>query len=91
MRKGNLTREQAIGIAGIDAVEALDRENCDYTNRVQTDGDTSVEFSASVDYHDRAYDCGAVLTAYYYQEQEDLDGVEDLSLLNWIIEGYEVI
>jgi hypothetical protein len=90
MRKGKLTRDEAIEIAGIDAVEKLDSKNCDFTNRVQTDGDTAVEFSAAVGYYDRQYECDGMLIAYYYQEQDELDKVEDLSLLDWIIEGYEV-
>jgi len=90
MRKGILTREEAIRVAGSDVVSRLDSENCDFSNRVQTDGDTAVEFSASVEFVDEdGTEC--CLIAYYYQEQDDLDGVEDLSLLDWDIEGYEVI
>ena len=90
MRKGKLTRAEAIKIAGFDAVNRLDGENCDFSNRVQTDGDTAVEFEASVEFVDEdGTEC--CLIAYYYQEQDDLAGVEDLSLLDWDIEGYEVI
>ena len=48
MRKGNLSRDQVIELVGLDAVESVENENCDYTNRVQTDGDDSVEFSAII-------------------------------------------
>jgi hypothetical protein len=93
MRKGKLTREQAIEIAGIEVVEKLDNENCDFTNRVQCDGDTAVEFSASVHYTDPEFvgENNTTLIAYYYQEEEDLDGIEDLSDLGWEIAGYEVV
>lgn len=89
MTRGNLTREQAIALVGPKFVDKLDREGCDYTGRVQTDGDDRVEFAASVrlpedhDYY--------TLTAYYYQNPADLQGVEDLSDLPWEIAGYECI
>ncbi len=89
MTKGNLTRAQAINEAGEKAVENLDEENFDFTGRVQTDGDDSVEFSASVLYTDSEGEQGTLI-AYYYQAQDELDGVEDLSMLDWEIEGYEV-
>ena len=90
MRKGNLTRAQAIERVGASAVDTVDAENCDFTNRVQTDGDTGVEFSASVIATDLdGEECS--LMAYYYQAEEDLDGVEDLGSLDWEIEGYEIV
>ncbi|HBG07680.1 MAG: hypothetical protein A2075_09150 [Geobacteraceae bacterium GWC2_58_44] len=90
MRKGNLTREQAVAVVGEAAVAKVEADNCDYTSRVQTDGDTGVEFSASVKCTDKDGD-DCVLVAYYYQEPEDLDGCEDLGNLDWTIEGYEII
>jgi pyruvate/2-oxoglutarate/acetoin dehydrogenase E1 component len=90
MRKGTLTREQAIQTVGADAVEAVESENFDYTNRVQTDGDDSVEFAAGV----RATTIDGddvTLLAYYYQDQDTLDAAEQLDELDWEIEGYEVI
>lgn len=89
MRKGDLTREQAIAAVGLAKVEELEALECDFTNRLQTDGDTAVEFAASLKFVD---DEGITrtLTAYYYQEQEDLDAVEDLGMLDWEIEGYEI-
>ncbi len=89
MQKGNLTRKAAVAMVGAAAVAKVENENCDYTNRVQTDGDTAVEFSASVKCKDQnGVDC--VLVAYYYQDVDDLDGLEDLSGLDWEIAGYEV-
>jgi hypothetical protein len=90
MTKGQLTREQAIKQAGLKNVVRLDYENCEYTGRVQTDGDDSVEFSASILFRDDD-DLQCTLIAYYYQQDEDLEGVEDLSMLDWEIEGYEIV
>lgn len=90
MRKGNLSRDEAVKIVGEKAVAAVENENCDFTNRVQTDGDTGVEFSASVVCEDQDGD-RVTLVAYYYQEEEDLEGVEDLGGLDWEIEGFEVV
>ena len=90
MKHGKMTRDQAIEVAGIETVNKLDNENCDFTNRVQTDGDTSIEFSASIKFvdHDGS---DRYLVAYYYQEQEALDGIDDLGSLDWTIEGYEIV
>lgn len=91
MHKGNLTREQAVAIVGEATVAKAEADNCDFTNRVQTDGDTDVEFSASA-----RNDKGDIVIVYYYQTQEALDGpdgegIEDLGSLDWTIAGYEVI
>lgn len=88
MRKGELTREQAIELAGIEIVNKLDYENCDYTNRVQTDGDTDVEFSASIRFIDQE-GTQRTLTAYYYQNQGTLDET-DFDNLDWEINGYAI-
>lgn len=88
--KGNLTREQAVAIVGEAAVAKVDAENCDFTSRAQCDGDTRAEFSASVTCKDKGgEDC--TLTAYYYQEQSDVDAAEGLDQLDWQVEGYEVV
>ncbi len=80
-----------MAMVGEEAVIEVERENCEYTNRVQTDGDTGVEFAASVRCTDQHGD-DCTLVAYYYQDQETLDelGDNDLSALDWEIEGYEV-
>ena len=90
MRKGNLTREQAINICGTDAVESVENENCDYTNRVQTDGDSSVEFSAIINCVD-SNGTSCKLIAYYYQNQSDIDNTDDLGVLDWEVNGYEIV
>jgi hypothetical protein len=85
-----MTREQVIAIFGTALVVELDKENCDFTGRLQTDGDTSVEFSANL--RGTAADDGEerTLTAYYYQDKKAIAYVDDLDQLDWNIEGYEV-
>jgi hypothetical protein len=90
MRKGNLTREQAITKVGLAAVEMVEGKNCDFTGRIQCDGDNSIEFAASVNTTSNDGDC--VLTVYYYQSKESLDlSGGDLGNCEWSIYGYEVI
>ena len=88
--KGEMNREQAVEMVGEVAVDKVERENCDFTNRVQCDGDTRTEFAASVRCEDREGN-DVTLVAYYYQEQADVDAVENLDELNWEISGYEVV
>lgn len=93
MKKGNLTREQAIAMVGIEAVESVDRGSCDYTNRVGYNGvcqnDSEVEFSFSVSAVDEdGYEVS--LVAFYYQDADDVASCDDLSDLDWDIYGYEV-
>lgn len=90
MRKGDLTRDQAITICGVDTVNKIDNINCDFTNRVQTDGDDAVEFSASVSFTDNNGNDGTLI-AYYYQDQDDIDQTDDLGSLDWVINGYEIV
>ena len=88
--KGNLSREQAVAIVGEHAVARVDAANCDFTNRVQCDGDSRVEFAARVRCEDKdGNQC--TLVAYYYQEQAAVDAVEQLDQLDWSVEGYEVV
>lgn len=90
MKKGDLTREQAIELVGLAAVEAVEKENCDFTNRLIDPVFDIVEFSACVACtHADGDDC--ILTAYYYQTNEDIDeSGGELGNLDWGIEGYEV-
>jgi len=91
MKYGTVTREQAIAVFGEELVNRLDSENCDFTNRVQTDGDTTIEFSATL--RGLAADDGQerTLTAYYYQDADMVREAEDLGSLDWVIDGYEII
>ena len=89
MRKGKMTRDQAVAICGESVVDQVESKNCDFTGALMDAGDTAVEFAASVEFEDaEGYD--KVLTVYYYQEQESVDEVDDLDQLNWEIAGYEI-
>lgn len=89
--KGNMTREQAIALVGEQAVLSAESKNCEPTGRLQCDGDDRVEFNSSVNCED-ADGNDAVVTAYYYVTQEDLDNAgDDLSSIEWAIAGYEVV
>jgi hypothetical protein len=88
MRKGHLSREEAIARVGQAAVDKVERENCYFTNRCQCDGDTSVEFSACVDAIEN--DDHVFLIAYYFQPKEAVDAVDDLDMLDWEIDGFEI-
>lgn len=94
MRKGNLTREEAVAIVGEAAVAKVDAADCDFTNRVgyngACQGDEEVEFDASVACED-ADGVDVSLVAYYYQDAEDVEASEGLDTLDWVIYGYEII
>lgn len=93
MRHGNLTRDEAIELVGLNAVVAVEDENCEPTSRCQTDGDTDVEFAASVACKTADGD-DCVLTAYYYVGGEWMANLPDDvwygDLVDWEINGYEV-
>lgn len=72
----NLTREQAIALAGADAVDRVERAQVGFTHKQLMDGGL-VEFAADVDVD------GAILTAYYYQPRADVDAVQNLDELDW--------
>jgi hypothetical protein len=89
MQKGNLSRQDAINQAGLVAVEKVESENCEPTNRVgyngAVQGDDLIEWSASVPVD------GGRLNAYYYTTQDEIDEAgDDLSNVDWVIHGYEI-
>lgn len=87
-KKGNMTREQAVAAVGEESVAKVDKENCEYTNRLLDNGQT--EFRASI----RCYDTDnnpVTLSAYYYQEDGDVRATEELDNLDWTVNGYEVV
>ena len=90
MYKGTLTRAQAAVLVGEDAINRVEAENCEFTNRLMPWGfEDEVEFSASV----RCTDIGGsecTLTAYYYQDRIAVDEAEELGHLDWDIHGYEI-
>lgn len=85
MKKGDLTREQAIELAGVEAVEAAENESCQPTGRVGYNGECQ-----SDDLCEWASSKNGV-TVYYYTTNED-DAIMSVgSCIDWDIEGYEVI
>ena len=93
MRHGNLTREQIITIVGKEIVNKLDYVNCEPTSRLQTDGDTSTEWSASIRFDSAKDSCTKTLIAYYYTtpEQDQIMADNGGSSINWEINGYEIL
>lgn len=93
MRKGTLTRDQAIAMVGKDAIDELDSVNCEPTSRLQTDGDESTEYSASLKALDKD-GSRLVVTAYYYLSPDDERTIAehdgDGSAVDWVIEGYDI-
>lgn len=88
----NLNREQAIALAGQDAVTRVGKENCEPTNRVgyngACQGDQLTEWSATVEIDEETN-----ITAYYYttnDEDEMAAECDDLSCINWKIDHYSV-
>lgn len=84
-RRGDLSREQAIIIAGKDIVENVERRPPEFTYRTLENNEKWIEFSA------RVFFSGCYVAVYYYQFEDNLDDVDyDHSKCNWIIHGYEV-
>lgn len=85
------TREEAVKMVGEAAVNQVETINCEPTSRViypsiEPDHVGKAEFVASLQLED-----GRTLTAFYYQEEAVLEDCEDLSMLDWTIEHYEVV
>ena len=94
MQKGNLTREEAIAIVGLESVEKAESKNCEPTNRVgyngACQGDDLIEWSAGAAAKDQD-GTAVVVTVYYYTTQDEIDAAgDDLGNVNWVIAGYEV-
>lgn len=98
MKKGDLSREQAIDQVGLDAVNNVERKNCAPTNRVgyngEHQGDDLTEWRASVTCKDNAGN-DATLEVYYYTTNADDKVIADCdgdgSSIDWDIQGYEIV
>ncbi len=98
MNTGNITREQAIAIVGLAAVEKVEALNCEPTNRVGFNGgcqgNSLTEYSATVSAEDTDGD-SCNLTAYYYlkKDQEDklAEAEGDGSAIDWVIDHYSIL
>lgn len=82
-----LTRQQVIDILGTDAaVLALDNKDCDFTGSLRHDD--LIEFSATIDLDHDDFD---TLTAYYYQDEEDVHNDDyELDDLEWKVAFYKL-
>jgi hypothetical protein len=81
-------RESIVEIFGEKIILKLERTNCEPTSRLMDDCDEVVEFAACID----AIDCDgndAVITAYYYQDAEDVTKLENDDL-HWEIDDYGI-
>lgn len=94
MKRQNLiTENQAIAIVGQRAIDDVLSCNCEPTGRLMPNGfEKLIEFRSSIDCEDAGKD-DCVVTAYYYQDSDDIDDLEDgdLSNLDWTVEGYEIV
>jgi hypothetical protein len=95
MRKGNLTRAEAVAIVGEAAVARAEAANCEPTNRVgyngSIQGEDLIEWSGSASAEDTD-GTACTVTAYYYTTQDEIDAAgDDLSNVDWNIAGYEVV
>ena len=97
MKKGTLTREQAIEAVGEAAVLAVEAEGCEPTCRVgyngACQGDAECEWTAGVSAKD-ADGYSVRLTSYYYTSNAEDEAIAeydgDGSWIDWEVEGYDV-
>lgn len=92
----HLTREQAIQIVGIGAVEKVEAKGCEPTGGVgfggACQGDDLTEWAASVAASDKD-GCPVSLTAYYYTDNDADQSMADAgdgSVIDWEIAHYAV-
>jgi len=82
-----LTRDQAVAIAGEAALSRAEGANCDYTGTCRNDGLT--EFAA----HAQGLDQDGVaitVSVYYYQDEQAAKDAESLDSLDWEIDHYRI-
>lgn len=80
-------RKEAEQIAGVALIRELDDVQAVETHKVLPVD--FVEFGATLTFNNG--DGVRHVTAYYYQHTDDLAECAELSDLNWVIEGYEII
>ena len=92
-----MNREEAIKVAGIEAVEAVEAMNCEPINMAGHNGicqgDADRAWSSEVYFLDADGD-EQTLRAYYYLDNEEEDRLAkfewDGSYIDWVIAEYEV-
>jgi len=93
----NITREEAIELAGMETVEILDRENCEPTGLVgyngACQGDDLTQWTASVKFEQDGQQY--TLVAYYYttNAQDDIMAANDGdgASIDWVIDAYMIV
>jgi len=89
IKKGPLSRDEAVALAGESVVRLAESQDCEPTNRV-LENPFLVEFVSTVE-----YTCfngePAELNIYYYQDKDDMKNIEELDELAWEIGGYEIV
>lgn len=94
--KDELTREEAVAIVGMDAVNAVEKENCEPTNLVgyngECQGDDWTEWESAVACKDKE-GADVILSAYYYTDNEEdriIGETSDGSNIEWPVSHYTV-
>jgi len=83
----NLTREQAIEIVGVDVVEKLETENCEYSrNR----NNSSIQEWTSHLKIDNECEFSRITAHYFVTDEEIKEAKDDLSNIDWKINHYSV-
>ena len=80
MMNKNLSRDQAIEIVGLDAVEAVETGNVVQAGTLRRDG--QVEFKSRLNCKDQEGE-SCTLSAVWLMDGDDVRRVDDLSDLNW--------
>lgn len=91
MQYGSLTREQAIEAVGEEVMAQLDMEECFPTDRVQPDGDDSIEYRATIRVSGNEF--VERISAYFYLDPETVENSEPSMFdVNWdkAFAGYEI-
>ena len=88
MKMNKLNRDQAVTEVGLKFVEQVESAPCDFSIRVTNDG--SVEFCATVKAGVDEDGFSRTITAVYFQDADAVDGVEDISDLQWVVDHYTV-
>ena len=87
-----MDRNELEKIVSKSNIDLLEKENCDFTNRVTNN--KTIEFITSLKCCDlNGDDC--IIQAYYYVDQDWVDSlgedVDWLALSSWEIDHYEII
>lgn len=92
----DVSRREAIKRVGLDNVLKVEAENCEPTNRLQDDNDTTIEYKASIACKELVTGYDVILEAYYYPDKSEFYGpdgepIEDLGNIDWEIDRYVIV